>query len=161
MQICQDSGVEPTNDGIQACIRLRYEFIRDALSPRPGVIETISTLKELGHKVGLISNCGEEVCRLWDTTPFAPLLDVAVLSFAIGLVKPDPQIYRIAAAKLGLAAEHCLYVGDGSDDELTGASDVGMTPVLIRAPYDREDGARQSLDGMRISTIREVLGLLD
>ncbi len=161
MQICQDSGVEPTNDGIQACIRLRYEFIRDALSPRPGVIETISTLKELGHKVGLISNCGEEVCRLWDTTPFAPLLDFAVLSFAIGLVKPDPQIYRIAAAKLGLAAEHCLYVGDGSDDELTGASDVGMTPVLIRAPYDREDGARQSLDGMRISTIREVRSLLD
>ena len=158
---CVNLGVVPHMGRIRTGVELRYEYVREALSPRPGAIDTISTLSKFGYKVGLISNCGEEVTRLWNSTPFAPLFDAAVFSFSAKLVKPDPRIYRMAAEALGVAPVECLYVGDGSGNELTGAADVGMTPVLIRASYDQADGARQSWGGMRISTIREVLGLLE
>ncbi len=153
-------GVSPRCDRVKAGVDVRLQYVREALSPRPDVIGTLSTLREQGYGVGLISNCGEEVTKLWDETPFAPLFDVVVFSFSARLVKPDPRIYRIATEALDVAPEECLFVGDGSGDELTGASDVGMTPVLIRAPYDQKDGARQSWEGLRVSSIPEVLDLL-
>ena len=158
--ICAKLGVPPHIDRVKAGADVRLQYVREALSPRSGVIETISTLREQGFRVGLISNCGEEVTQLWDGTPFAPLFDAAVFSFSARLVKPDPRIYRLAIDQLGFSPEQCLFVGDGSGNELTGASNAGMTPVLIRAPYDQDDGARQSWDGLRISSIPEVLDLL-
>ena len=158
--ICRELGAEPGEDRIRAVAEMRCEYVREALSPRPGTVETLSTLKDSGYRVGLISNCGEEVSRLWRSTPFAPFVDTAVLSFDAGLAKPDPRIYELATRGLGVAAEHCLYVGDGSGGELSGASRAGMTAVLMRAPYDRADGARESWTGEMISEIPAVLRLL-
>ncbi len=159
--LCRELGAEPGEDRIHAVAEMRCEYVREALSPRPGTVETLSTLKDSGYRVGLISNCGEEVSRLWRSTPFAPLVDTAVLSFDVGIAKPDPRIYELATTGLGVVAEHCLYVGDGSGGELSGASRAGMTAVLIRAPYDQEDGAREGWAGGTISDIRDVLRLLD
>ena len=161
LHICGELGAEPGEDRIHAVAEIRCEYVREALSPRPGTVETLSTLKDLGYRVGLISNCMEEVSRLWRSTPFAPLVDTAVLSFDVGIAKPDPRIYELATRGLGVVAEHCLYVGDGSGGELSGASRAGMTAVLIRAPYDRADGAREGWKGEAISDIRDVLRLLD
>ena len=161
LHICGELGAEPGEDRIHAVAEVWREYVREALSPRPGTVETISTLKDSGYRVGLISNCGEEESRLWHSTPFVPLVDAAVLSFDAGLAKPDPRIYDLAVGRLGVAAEHCLYVGDGNDDELSGASKAGMTAVLMRAPYDRADGAREGWKGETISDIRDVLGLLN
>ncbi len=158
--ICRGLGVDPGEDCIRAVAETRYAYVRDALSPRPGTVETLSKLKDSGFGVGLISNCSEEVSRLWDSTPFAPLVDAAVLSFNVGLAKPDPRIYELATRVLSVAAEHCLFVGDGSGGELTGASKAGMTAVLIRATYDQADGAREGWEGLTISDIRNVLDLL-
>ena len=75
---------------------------------------------------------------MWDSTALAPLFDVAVLSFDVGMAKPDPRIYELATERLGVAANDCLYVGDGSDGELSGAAQAGMTAVLMRAPDDQD-----------------------
>ena len=159
--ICRELGAEPGEDRIRAVAEMRCEYVREALSPRPGTVETLSTLKNSGYMIGLISNCGEEVSRLWRSTPFASLVDTAVLSFDVGIAKADPRIYELATRGLGVAAEHCLYVGDGSGGELSGASKAGMTAVLMRAPYDRADGAREGWEGETISDICDVLRLLD
>ena len=161
LHICRELGAEPGQDCIHGVAEIRYAYVRSALSPRPGTVETLSTLKDAGYRVGLISNCGEDVSRLWHTTPFAPLMDAAVLSFDAGLAKPDRRIYDLAVGRLGVTAEHCLYVGDGTDGELSGASRAGMTAVLMRAPYDRADGGREGWKGETISDIRDVLGLLN
>lgn len=161
LHICGRLGVEPDPDRLRSAVEVRFEYAGGALSPRPGTVETLSTLRDLGYGVGLISNCAEEVSVLWSSTPFAPLVDTAVLSYDVRLAKPDPRIYAIAVEGLGVAAEECLYVGDGTSNELSGAERAGMTAVLMRAPYDQADGARESWDGTRISDVREVIGLLD
>ena len=75
-----------------------------------------------------------------------------MLSYDVRLAKPDPRIYEMAVEGLGVAAEECLYVGDGTSNELTGASRVGMTAVLMRAPHDQGGRRAGELDG------REDLG---
>ena len=160
MDICRGLGAEPDEKRVQAAAAVRFEYIRDALAPRTGAVETMSTLKRSSYKIGVISNCSEEVSRLWSATPFGPLVDTAVLSSDVGLSKPDPRIYELATRELGVPAEQCLYVGDGSSSELTGASESGMTAVLMRAPNDVADGDRQGWHGEKISTIPGVLSLL-
>ena len=160
IHICGRLGVNPSDERIRASARLRQRFSQDAIVLRPGVVETHTALRNRGYKVGLISNCTEEVSQLWDSTPSASLFEVAVLSSEVGMAKPDPRIYALAAGRLGVDAKDCLYVGDGSDGELIGAERAGMTAVLMRAPYDQEDGDRQGWEGKRISSIAEVLGLV-
>ncbi len=47
--------------------------------------------------------------------------------------KPSRRIYEIACERLKVQPQQCLYVGDGSSKELTGAASVGMLPILKRA----------------------------
>ncbi len=59
--------------------------------------------------------------------------------------------------------EECLYIGDGSSHELTGAKRVGMHPVLIQVPYEDETAYKvdpEEWKGTRIGALREILELV-
>jgi putative hydrolase of the HAD superfamily len=128
-------------------------------------VEVTPAQLERGLKVGVISDCSEEVVAAWPATPLAPLVHEAVLSAAVGLKKPDPRVYELACERLGVAAEKCLFVGDGGSRELSGATAVGMEAVLIRVPDDAGDGAfrrdAEEWDGARVAALQEVLELLE
>lgn len=158
--VLHELGVSGGTSQIQEAARLRLEYVRLTLEPRPDALETLASLKTSGYKVGLLSNCSDGVAILWPTTPFAEWMDVTVLSCEVGLTKPDPRIYHLACERLGVRAEKCLFVGDGGSNELSAASELGMGAVLIRTPDDTEDGSRQSWNGTRISALGEVLSLL-
>jgi putative hydrolase of the HAD superfamily len=146
---------------IEEVIGVRVDLHRRALQPDTGVVETLEELRRRGLPVGLISNCTEEVAVVWDETQLAPLIDVAVFSATARLMKPDLRIYELACAQLEVDPSECLFVGDGANDELRGAERVGMTPVLVHpdgAPFFW-DGL-ESWDGLRITSIRQVLDLL-
>jgi putative hydrolase of the HAD superfamily len=90
------------------------------------------------------------------------LIDEAILSCSVGMKKSDPRIYELACQRLQVSPDRCLYVGDGGSSELTGATEMGMHAVLIRAPYDDTIGGyREEWPGQRISTLSEVLALLE
>lgn len=57
------------------------------------------------------------------------LADLVVLSGEVGLRKPDPAIYLLAAQRLGVAPQRCLVVDDLSRN-VRGAVAAGMTGVL-------------------------------
>jgi putative hydrolase of the HAD superfamily len=94
------------------------------------------------------------------------MFDIAVFSCTEGVKKPDLQIYKLAAEKLGVRPEDCLYIGDGSSNELTGAAAVGMHPVLIvdpeedRAGTHRIDSEGEEWKGPVISSFSEVLNIV-
>jgi putative hydrolase of the HAD superfamily len=155
---CETLGVDADVDDV---LGWRLELVRSALVPRPGLLETLEELRARDVRVGLVSNCTEEVALVWTDTSFGHLFDHAVFSATVSLAKPDPAIYRLASDGLGVATAECLFVGDGANDELRGAGDVGMTPVLIhpaeRAPYWEEV---REWGGLRVHTLPEVLGLV-
>ena len=83
-----------------------------------------------------------------------------------GVKKPEPQIYTLAAEKLGVDPEDCLYIGDGSSNELTGATAVGMHPVLIIDPEEdrlgthRVDFEGDKWKGPIISSLKDILVMI-
>lgn len=145
--------------------RVRLDFMRRALIPRPDAIPTLQQLKTWRYPLGLVSDCSSEVPLLWSTTPFAALINVPIFSCAVRLKKPQPQIYHLVCKQLGVAPERCLYIGDGSSKELTGAQHVGMRPILIRDTLeDAYNAFRRDVDGWQgttITNLKETLAFVD
>ena len=162
--ICQKLGTHAAEDKVKLAAQIRTNYTVRSLTPRTDSAETLSQLRAKGLKTGLISDCSREVPALWGNTPFASLFDVTVFSCSVGMRKPATRIYQIATEKLGVEPHSCLYIGDGSSRELTGASQVGMHPVLLRVP-DKENTDfhqidREDWEGPAISSLSEVLTLL-
>jgi putative hydrolase of the HAD superfamily len=150
------------DEHIEGFVGARHELARRALVPREGVVETLDELRARGLKLGLISVCSEDVPAAWPETPLAGRFDATTFSSECGVMKPEPEIYLRTADALGVDPADTLYVGDGANDELRGARDVGMTPVLIavngREPWWPEV---RDWDGTRITAIPEVLELVE
>jgi len=140
----------------------RSEFVRRCLVPRDGAVETLRTLRERGHLVGLITVCSEDVELLWPESAFAGLFDAEVFSNAVGLSKPDPRIYLHCCALLGVEPAEAVFVGDGANDELAGARRVGMEALLIHRPGEEPLWPELAKwDGPRVTSIPEVLEVLE
>ncbi|WP_371627906.1 HAD-IA family hydrolase [Streptomyces sp. NBC_01116] len=63
------------------------------------------------------------------------LADAVVSSAVEQVAKPDPAIYRIAAARAGVPPARCLFVDDRQEN-VDAATALGMTGVLFRDPDD-------------------------
>ncbi|MFI2777830.1 HAD family hydrolase [Streptomyces sp. ALB3] len=63
------------------------------------------------------------------------LADHVVSSAVEGVAKPDPALYRIAAARAGVPMDRCLFVDD-SRENVAAAVALGMTGVRFREPAD-------------------------
>jgi len=163
-EVCRKLGVEVTPAQLARAAAMRVDFVRGVLVPRADAASTLAALRERGLKVGVISDCSEEVVAAWPATPLAPLVHEAVLSAAVHLKKPDPRIYELACQRLGVEPAACLFVGDGGSRELTGAAAVGMEAVLIRTADDAGDDAfrrdAEEWNGVRVAALCEVLELV-
>ena len=162
--ICKRLRVNTDDAKIGLATKIRNDFIANVMRAEQDTIGTLSCLQSQGFKIGLISNCSPETPLIWKDTRLAPLVDVALFSSSVGIKKPDPRIYDLASEQLSVKPESCLYIGDGDSQELSGAAQVGMYPVLIRLAG--ENGTqphlvnREERDGPRISSLKEVLGLV-
>ena len=161
--ICQQLGAQVQDDRIDLAASTRFELNKqEVTAPREGAIEVLSYLKANGCKTGLLSNCSTETTLVWENSPLAPLIDVAVFSCLVGLMKPDPRIYQTAVKRLAVKPEECMYIADGMEQELLGASKLGMRAVLIRVPgEDDYDPYREEWGGPVISSLKEVLTLVN
>ena len=64
------------------------------------------------------------------------LFDEVICSADVGLAKPDAAAYRLAAERLGLEAEECVFIDDIKQN-VAGAREVGMAAIHFRV--DRDD----------------------
>jgi len=100
-----------------------------------GVNGLIQGLMDKGLTWGIITNKPMRFTdRLVPSLPFIAAPAVTVSGDTVGVPKPDPRPMRFAAERIGIAPEHCLYVGDAERDIVAGRS-VGMKTVLANWGY--------------------------
>lgn len=84
------------------------------------------------YRTAILSNADISLrARLQEDLGIHDLFDAIICSAEVGLAKPDPAVYRLAADRLGLAAEACLFVDD-YEPNVRAAEEVGMRGVLYR-----------------------------
>ena len=98
------------------------------LQPVEPMLEVLRKAPEVGIPTGLISNSW--VMEHY-TDEIRELFDVVVISAEVGMHKPQPEIFKLAAEQIGLEPGECVFVDDLREN-CEGAEAVGMTAVLHR-----------------------------
>lgn len=129
--IARRCGADPSDERLDAAVAEHHRGATRVRQPRDGVFTVLDTLRIRGLRLGLISDCSSELCEAWPDTPYASHFDATVFSWQEGHRKPDPRLYATAAARLGVPATECWFVGDGGSREHQGALAAGMRPVLV------------------------------
>ncbi|MBI2850325.1 MAG: HAD-IA family hydrolase [Chloroflexi bacterium] len=160
--ICRQLAAQVTSNQVALAADIFSDSIKQLLRvPRDDAVHVLTSLKTNGRKIGLVSNAASYLADNWELSPLARFFDVATFSCSVGLRKPDPQIYLLTIKKLSVQPEECLYVADGKYQELSGASELGMSVVQIRAPGETDnDVERQSWNGPRVSSLKGILSFL-
>jgi putative hydrolase of the HAD superfamily len=95
------------------------------MRPEPAMVEAVALARRSGVRTGLLSNSWG---RRYDRSRWDELFDEIVISGDVGMRKPDPRIYALAAEKLGLPPEEIVFVDD-LEQNLAPARAAGMGAV--------------------------------
>ncbi len=100
----------------------------------PNVTEGLAVLRDRGYLLGMVTNGDVFIQnKKLDVSQLRPYFDNVVIAGEEGISKPDPEIFRRAAARLGVAPADCLFVGDHPEKDIAGATAAGMHPCFMHA----------------------------
>ena len=122
-----------------------FELYEDALP-------TLDALRGRGLKLGLLSNSARDLEEF--VGHHGLTVDAVLTSRAHGKTKPHEAIFRRMLELLDVAPVDAVMVGDTIEDDVDGATAVGMRAVLV----DREG---RYDDTESIADLRALLALID
>lgn len=154
--LCRKLGIE---DDAEHLARRVYDAFGSSARWRlyDDVLGTFGRLQAAGLGVGIISNWDRRLVSILSGLGIGLRPEAIVCSADVGLRKPDPRIFEMACARLGVDPAVAVHVGDHQYADMLGAEAVGMTGVLI----DRHGGPEPQC-GRFLRTLDEleaVLGL--
>jgi putative hydrolase of the HAD superfamily len=97
----------------------------------PEAPPALAALRRLGLRVAVVSNSDGTVAALLDRLGLAGSVDAVVDSAVVGVEKPDPRIFRHAAAALGVPPAEAVHVGDLYSVDVVGARAAGAEAILL------------------------------
>lgn len=112
------------------------EWFQTKYSPvdhlEPTAYQTLTSLREQGYIIGLISNRTEPLYEATTALGITDLFDFSLAAGEIGVWKPNPNIFWHALSFFPqLSAQDCVYVGDNYFADAVGAKAAGMLPVVF------------------------------
>jgi HAD superfamily hydrolase (TIGR01509 family) len=117
----------------------------------PDTLPTLRALRDLGVRIGIVSDTGFDLRPVFDALGLTPFLDTVVLSFECGVCKPDPSAFLTACHRLGVGPANTLMVGDSPLTD-AGAVAAGLSVLLLpRSAPSGQRGLRHVLSLVQAS----------
>jgi len=129
-------GIELSREQWQQLAWLWYEPLTKVARIEPETKQTLESLCRSGLRLGLLSNTfvnAYSLERHLEQLGLLELFTVRLYSCQFPYRKPDRRIFEQAIAKLGVAPQQIVYVGDRIDKDIRPALRLGMHAVLKRA----------------------------
>ena len=104
--------------------------------PRSWMVDGVRALREAGIRTSVITNNAVEFAPFWrPILPLDELFDDVVDSSEVGVRKPDPRIFHLAAERLGVEPERSMFIDD-YDGNVVGARAVGFEAICCGYTVD-------------------------
>lgn len=124
----------------------------DSMAVYSDSLTALKYLRRGGHRIGICSNLAMPYgVALRD---LLPELDVYVLSFEVGMVKPDRAMYQYILNRLDCEPSAVLFIGDSKKADFSGPRSVGMDACLI----NRRDGCIEMYGTDSTTRFTQLLG---
>ena len=131
-------------DDVERFIDVEHDAWRPAYALLGSAHALLDSLRARGLKTGLVANSWPDAGRVLRADAarlgLTERLDTMVFSEEVGARKPEPEIFLHALDRLGVDPVDALFVGDGLENDVQGAGDVGMTTA--QALWFRADDTR-------------------
>lgn len=117
----------------RSIMRHVYEHFHSSAVAADGAEKLLKRLKKSGWKLGVVSNGSEESRQATiDALGFRDYFDVIISSGAVGLKKPEVEIFDQARMVLEATADECFFVGDHPVNDIDGARRAGIRAIWLR-----------------------------
>jgi putative hydrolase of the HAD superfamily len=117
---------------------LAAQYAPDSWELYPDVLPAVAELHAAGVKLGIVSDWGSNLLPIVEGLGLAGEMDFVLASGSVGLSKPDPAFFRLAAARAGIPPGEAVMVGDSYRADVEGARSGGMEGILVRRPEWRD-----------------------
>jgi len=123
------AGAERLAEGLSGAL---YDLTVDPTSwePCPGAADVLQALRRAGVSVAVVSDTGFDLRPVFEGLGLSAWVDAWVLSYELGVCKPDPAVFRTACSLLGAAPGDVLMVGDNPITD-GGAVAAGCRVLLL------------------------------
>lgn len=112
----------------------------------PEIRSVLSKIRAAGLQLGVISNLAFPYKKPFLDLGISDLFDETIFSFEVGLMKPDPRIYRLMLERLQIASSEVIMVGDKLENDVRVPISIGMEGILLyRQPGICPEGAITNL----------------
>ena len=98
--------------------------------PRPAMMRALERLRANGLITAALTNNWKSDGEASDRHGLRPLFDHFIESSVVGLRKPDPAIYRLVFAEMGVPGERIVFLDDIGAN-LKSARELGMTSIKV------------------------------
>ena len=121
--------------GVRFDMSVFHEWVAGAVNdPEPAMVAIVRELRAAGIPTVLLTNSVREFRPVIERTiPVAELFDEVVDSCEVGMRKPEPGIYRLAASRAGVPVGECFFLDDHLGN-VEGAQAVGMPALHVTDP---------------------------
>jgi putative hydrolase of the HAD superfamily len=138
------------------------ELLRKQIRSDPDLIRLMRDLRKRGLRLGVVSNGTTiEQQEQLERLGIKRYLDPIIISQEVGIRKPDPRIFLLAADYWQLPPRQILVVGDRGDWEIIGAHRAGMLSALTTQFIDRRDTILpEAQPQFIIGNLRELLDIV-
>lgn len=131
----------------------------DKVKPFPDAHETLSSLKDMGIKIGIVtSHYKRTVEHMLEHFGFLKFLDVLVSDEDVKSGKPAPDIVLEAMRILNISPHECFMVGDTLFDIESGKRAGAFAILIVRRPI-RLSGDKYVPDYV-ISNLQDIITIL-
>jgi putative hydrolase of the HAD superfamily len=98
----------------------------------PGAARALAALRAAGLRLGLVSNADARLEGVLEALGLGGAFDAVVRGAEAGAPKPDARPFALCLARLGVAPERALFVGDRAREDVEAARAAGLRAVLTR-----------------------------
>lgn len=132
-----------------------WGVVAKAHTPSIHVLSCLARLRLMGLRMAVVSNhhnhkALDMMLKLFKMRSY---FKAVIASEKVGVRKPNPKIFRICLAKLGIGESQSIFVGDSLLYDIVGAKAAGLTsilylendPVELTNPRDK-DGVETTID---------------
>jgi putative hydrolase of the HAD superfamily len=135
-QFCKALDAEALDTGVTMDAARMMSIVGAGFGPRPQMVRAAERIRAQGLRTAALTNnwIHPDGSAEHDAVRALPLaFDVVVESAVEGLRKPDPAIYELVLARLGVAAVEAVFLDDLGIN-LKPARAMGMTTIKVSEP---------------------------
>jgi HAD superfamily hydrolase (TIGR01549 family) len=126
----------------------------------PSAVKVVSTLKQQGFRLALVSNMmlpGKLLKAKLQEADALNYFDQVSISSDVGFIKPHPEIFYHTLAQCKLNAGEVIFVGDTYQQDILGAKRAGLKTVWLNSRHELRSLAMDDPPDDEIESLEELI----